>query len=99
MTTIEKMALAAWAEKFGVESPDEYLSLHEDQWRTLFREDWLSVVRAALQAIREPDETMFLAGSDALSDAWSPGAGRVIRRQIVPPVFTAMIDAILRESA
>ena len=56
-------------------------------------------VRAALQAIREPDEGMFLAGNDALSDAWCTGVGRSIRRQIVPPIFTAMIDAILNEKA
>lgn len=68
-------------------------------WAAKDWEDWFPEARAALLAMREPDEAMVMAGAECVWD--EPG-----RWHDKPPpteqgearnAFTAMIDAILKE--
>ena len=87
-TTLEKMALA-----IAAELQDAPVDMNTFSWADVngwTRDMAFDCARAALQAIREPDEKMFSA-ADALSDGCSvfnPGPDAA---------FTAMIDAILNE--
>lgn len=56
------------------------------------QESFKAQARAALQAIREPDEVMADAYVAAADDFWGPAA-----MHLQPEAFTAMIDAILSE--
>lgn len=47
-TALEKAARAAWAKKFGV----PFTALNEAQWADVFRDEWMSVIQAAFEAIQ-----------------------------------------------
>ena len=69
-----------------------------DVWQDLSdrdRNDYTDLTRAALQAIRVPDAGMIEAGERA---AWDKGNSMPTIRAM-PIGYTAMIDAILSESA
>ena len=48
MTALEKAARAAWEKKFGV----PFTALNEAQWADVFRDEWMSVIQAAFEAIQ-----------------------------------------------
>lgn len=48
ITALETAARAAWAKKFGV----PFTALNEDQWADVFRDEWMSVIQAAFEAIQ-----------------------------------------------
>ena len=48
MTALEKAARAAWAKKFGV----PFTAITETQWADVFRDEWMSVIQAAFEAIQ-----------------------------------------------
>lgn len=48
ITTLETAARAAWAKKFGV----PFTALNEAQWADVFRDEWMSLIQAAFEAIQ-----------------------------------------------
>jgi len=87
-TTLETIAKAMWSEKFGA----PITVLHESQWDDIFRDDWMKVARAALRAIREPDEAIQEA---FYGEVTVTGEGFI---RNLGAGFTAMIDSILSQS-
>jgi hypothetical protein len=51
MTTLEKAAQAAWSKKFGT----PFTALEGTQWEDIFRDEWVSVVQAAFEAVKPID--------------------------------------------
>jgi hypothetical protein len=51
MTTLEKAAQAAWSKKFGT----PLTALEGTQWEDIFRDEWVSVVQAAFEAVQPID--------------------------------------------
>ncbi len=90
MTTIEKASRALAVQWFCETGHDnaEAVAAAESQWK-----GFESLARAALQALREPDEPALdagaLVGPDTNSGEFGYGDAHA--------VFTAMIDAILEE--
>lgn len=85
-TMLEKAAKAAWSAMFNA----PFSALQGNQWEDIFRDNWMDVARAVLQAIREPDDVLaskvfYLATSTAKAAEHEER-------------FTAMIDSILSKS-
>lgn len=101
-TLLEKMARAMWERN---REACKRVEMNLEPWEDapeFLKVDWREIARAALQAIREPDEAVQVAGCQAddplggLTD-WR-GEGDT-SRDGVARVFTAMIDSILSEGA
>jgi hypothetical protein len=80
MTMLEKMATAIGSHLYGYVSPDDT----PNTWDMS-----VSAARAALEAIREADESLFAKSPRLCCGDWYTDG--------CAPVFTAMIDAILNE--
>lgn len=87
-TMLEKAALAMFRACNGPEDP------HDEEMWAATREDYLTALRAALQAIREPSLHEARAGSRVTYDGDHVDP---ISPSMAGSVFTAMIDAILAE--
>ena len=81
-TMLEKAALAMFRAWNGPEDP------HDEEMWAATREDYLTALRAALQAIREVDQETYNAGWAAMTGEPDAGPGEP---------WLAMIDAILAE--
>ena len=80
MTMIEKIAREIYQWQFG--SMAGWNDVHPNT-----RERWTGAARAALEAMKEPTTSMYVAGSDELGKP----------RKTLPKAWHAMIEAALSE--